>query len=114
MVEKVKHYTALYAVLLLYSISSVLGKYASHHPALSPLFMLLYGLSLVCMGVYAIVWQQIIKHFPLTVAYANRAAIVVFGMVWGFLLFGEPITWTMLVGTAVIFAGIILLGQCDE
>lgn len=40
-----------------------------------------YGLVILTPGVYAIVWQQIIKRLPLTAAHANKAVTIV----WGFL-----------------------------
>ena len=46
---------------------------------------------------------------PLTVAYANRPVTLIWGIVWGALIFGEKITWNMIAGALVIFAGIYLV-----
>ena len=48
----------------------------------------LYGGMLAALVVYAFGWQQVIKHLPLTTAYANKAITVVWGILLGFLLFG--------------------------
>lgn len=66
------------------------------------------------MFVYALVWQQILKRMPLTVAYANRPVSLIWGMLWGSLIFQERITWNMILGAGVIFAGICLVVTADE
>ena len=85
-----------------------MSKLASGQVLLSPLFIVLYGVMLVILAVYALVWQQVIKRLPLTLAYANRAITVVWGIVWGALFFGEAITPLMVVGAVVIICGIVL------
>lgn len=77
-------------------------------------FLFWFGLVFVIMFGYAVVWQQILKRMPLTVAYANKPVTLVWGIVWGSLIFGEKITWNMLAGAAVIFAGIYLVVSSDE
>lgn len=68
---------------------------------------------LLAMGVYATVWQQIIKKLPLTVAYSNKAVVVVWGMIWGVLFFGEAITAGKLAGAALVILGTILYTYSD-
>ena len=51
----------------------------------------------------------ILKRMPLTVAYANRPVTLIWGIIWGALIFGEKVTWNMIAGAAVIFAGIYLV-----
>ena len=45
------------------------------------------------LGIYAIGWQQVIKRMPLTTAYANKAVTLVWGLVWGLLLFHEQLNY---------------------
>lgn len=99
---------ALHGVLLVLSLSGVCSKLASRQPFMSQQFILLYGTVLLILAFYALVWQQVIKRLPLTFAYANRAITVVWGIVWGYLFFGESISPLMLVGAAVIICGIVL------
>ena len=63
---------------------------------------------------YAFGWQQVIKHLPLTTAYANKAITVVWGILLGFLLFGESITLRQFIGAAVIIVGIVLFVRADN
>ena len=77
-------------------------------------FILLYGGMLAALVVYAFGWQQVIKHLPLTTAYANKAITVVWGILLGFLLFGESITLRQFIGAAVIIVGIVLFVRADN
>lgn len=104
---------ALHTILLVYAASSVCSKLAAGHAVGSIPFFLLYGGVLVCLGVYAIGWQQVIKRLPLTTAYANKAVTVVWGMVLGALLFREHISPRQMIGAAVIIAGVLLFTAAD-
>jgi drug/metabolite transporter (DMT)-like permease len=103
-----KVYILLHILLLVYSFSGVLSKLASGENFLSFKFCLYYGGIIFLLGIYAIFWQQIIKRLDLTMAYANRAVAVVWGILWGFLLFSENITIGKIVGALLIIAGIVL------
>lgn len=109
-----KKYVALSLVVLLYSIVGVLSKLASAEPFLSMRFCLLYGGVIVLLGVYALAWQQIIKRIPLTTAFANKAVTVVWGLVWGLLIFHEAITPGKLAGAALVVAGVVLFSTADK
>ncbi len=76
---------------------------------MSTRFILLYGAVIFSLGIYAIVWQQIIKRMPLVSAYANKAVTVIWGIVWGRLFFEETITLKKIIGAIVIIAGILLV-----
>lgn len=104
---------ALHLLLLVYSLSGIFSKNAAHEPFLSPMFIALYGGMLVILFIYAIGWQQILKRLPLSLAFANKAVTVVWGMVWGFLIFGESITALNLAGAALVIAGVILYARAD-
>ena len=105
---------ALHALLVVFSLSGIMSKLASQHPFLSWQFIAFYGLMIVCLGVYAIGWQQVIKRLPLTTAYANRAVTVVWGIVWGVLVFHEQVTWQKLLGAAIVLVGVALYAVADH
>lgn len=98
----------LHLLLVILSLSSVCSKRASGHPFLSGGFILWYGLTLVCLAVFALGWQQVIKTMPLTEAYAARSVTVIWGLVWSALLFHETVTPGKLLGACLIAAGIVL------
>ena len=99
---------ALHVLLLFYSLSGIFSKNAAYQPVLSIPFFLLYGGMLAVLFIYAIGWQQIIKRLPLTVAFANKAVTVVWGMIWGVLIFGESINLQMIGGALLVIVGIVL------
>ena len=66
------------------------------------------------LGLYAIGWQQIIKRLPLTTAFANKAVSIVWGMVWGILIFHEKITVGNIVGAALVISGVVLYAYADD
>ncbi|MEF2655711.1 MAG: transporter [Eggerthellaceae bacterium] len=99
---------ALHVLLLFYSLSGIFSKNAAYQPFLSVSFVLLYGGMLAVLFIYAIGWQQIIKRLPLTVAFANKAVTVVWGIVWGVLFFGETVNAQMILGALLVIAGIVI------
>ena len=73
--------------VLVYSLSTVAANMASKHPFLSWGYILYFGLDFVILAVYAILWQQIIKKFQLSIAYANKSMTLLWSMLWNFLIF---------------------------
>lgn len=104
----------LHAILLLYSLSSVASKLASQETILSFPFLAWYFAVLALLVLYALGWQQVLKRAPLTVAFANKAITVVWGIIWGALIFNERITPHMIVGGLLIICGIILFVVGDN
>ena len=99
----------MHTVFLLYSISGVFSKSAALEPFLSRRFIMFYGGLILLMALYALAWQQIIKRVPITVAYANKAVLTGWAVVWGKIFFDEKITAGKLIGIAIIIFGVILL-----
>lgn len=103
-----KWFIILHIFLMIYALGSVCSKLAAQQTFGSILFILLYGGVIGSLGIYAIGWQQVIKHLPLTTAYANKAVTVVWGMIFGAILFREQITLRQLFGAVVIIIGVTL------
>lgn len=108
-----KTYIALHLLLMLYSISGVFSKLAASYSFMSLEFMTLYALMILILGIYAIGWQQILKRMPLTTAFSNKAATVVWGIVWGVVIFSENLTCPKIVGGILIIVGVILYSRAD-
>ena len=100
--------------VLLYSITGIFTKMASACRFLSVQFLLLYGAGIFLMFIYALLWQQFLKIMPLNTAYANKSISTIWTMLFGALLFHERITWTMILGAAVIIVGVYLVVTADE
>ena len=95
----------LQGAVCLYTVSGIAAKLASNYDFLSVGFILCYGAEIAILGIYAIVWQQIIKRVDISIAYANRAMAIFWSMLWAFLLFREQITLRNLLGVLLIFIG---------
>ena len=96
-------FLVLHVSLLMSSLSGVCSKMAANQKSLIG-FALWYGGVLLIMAL----------HLPLTVAYANKPVSLIWGMIWGTFIFGEKITWNMILGALIIFGGIYLVVTADE
>lgn len=104
---------ALHLLLMIYSTSGILSKLAAGFDFLSWEFIALYAGIIALLGLYAIGWQQILKRLPLTSAFSNKAITIVWGIVWGAVFFGEPVTGRKIIGAALIIAGVVLFAHAD-
>jgi multidrug transporter EmrE-like cation transporter len=98
---------------MFYSSGAVISKLAAGKEFLSVPFIALYALEILILAFYAIGWQQFIKRMPLSAAYANKAVTVVWGCVWGMLIFKEHLTAGKIVGALFVLGGIALFGFAD-
>lgn len=114
MKKKINSVILLNIIMLIYSLSSVFSKKAAEHDFLSKEFVIFYVLVLFSLGVYAIGWQQVIKYIPLTTAFSNKAVTIVWGMVWGYVLFHERISTGKIIGALLIIAGIIIYALAPD
>ena len=97
--------------VILYTGSGICSKMTANYDAFSFWWLFWVGMEVACLGAYAIFWQQIIKHFDLSIAYANRAFAIFWSTLWAMLLFGEKITPANTLGIVVIFLGIMLVNS---
>lgn len=104
----IKQVLLLQAIIVLYTVSSVMAKFASAGETLEQV-ILYFGLDLFFLGVYAICWQQMIKRFPLSVAYANRAIALLWSALWAKLIFGEQITIKQLFAISLVIIGTMIV-----
>src|SRR5574344_1954248 len=88
----IKDILILQAVIAVYTLSTVFAKFASGESFLSFKFIMFYGIEILILGLYAIIWQQLIKKFDISVAYANKAMGLLWSIVWAILIFNETIT----------------------
>ena len=70
-----------------------------------------YGLDVIVLGIYALLWQQVIKKFELSIAYANKAITLLWALVWGIVIFHEQITAGKVIGILLVMAGIFILNS---
>lgn len=113
MKNNIKYYCLLHIVLLVFSITSIASKVASGADFLSAKFIICYGVVILGLGIYAICWQQVIKKLPLVTAYANKAVTVIWGMVFGYIFFGESLSVRKIVGCVIVVVGVYFIVTAD-
>lgn len=104
----------MHAGFLIYSLYTVLGKFAARYDTLSLNWCLFYAGIIGVLGIYAVLWQQVLKAFSLPVAMCNKAITIVWGMAFSRILFSEEITLKKIAGALIILGGIILLSTAKS
>ncbi len=108
------NYLLLHSLFVVYALNTVLGRMGADYTWTDWHKYLLMGGVLFLLGIYAIGWQLILKKFNLGVAYANRAAVVPWGILLAWVFFKEPLSWTLLGGAALIIGGILIVSTEEE
>lgn len=106
--HKYCHVIILLFINLLYACVSIFTKYASQQEFLSWNYMLWLVGAVGVMGVYAVLWQQVLKRIELSMAYMFKGTSIIFVMLLAYILFGEQITWNNILGAIIIIVGIVL------
>lgn len=112
--SRIKQIFLLHCVVLLYTTSGIFAKLASNEGFMSWGFILFYGAEICILGIYAILWQQIIKRVDLSLAYANRAIALLWSMLWAFLFFDEVITVKNIIGVIIVIIGTMIVNSEHE
>ena len=103
MLNKKYSFILMHLGFVIYSFYSVVGKLASLDNQSKKTFLIFYLLLIVILGLYAIIWQQVLKVFHLSTAYTNKAVIIIWGMLWGKLIFKEQFTLKKIIAVLLIF-----------
>ena len=107
-------YIVLIGINMLYACVSLFTKYASQHEFMSWNYMCGLIGAIGVMGLYAILWQQVLKRIDLSLAYMFKGTSIVFIMLLAYVFFGEQITWNNIVGAIIIVGGIVLFANSAE
>jgi multidrug transporter EmrE-like cation transporter len=97
------------------ALGGIMGKYAALSLS-SPTFIeivtnVFYILALLCMFLQAIVWQQALRHFPLSVAYPFMGIVNFVVLFSSAILFHEGVTIANIMGLVLISVGIAVLSH---
>ena len=106
-----KRYLSLVGVNLIYACTSICTKMASQQEMLSWPYLFWIAGAIGVMGVYALLWQQVIAKMPLSTAYMFKGTSLIFVLMFSALLFGEAITLNNVIGALIIIIGIILFAK---
>ncbi|MBO1623677.1 EamA family transporter [Bacillus arachidis] len=109
MKASIKHYVFLHVAFFLYSIIMVYMKWAAQFSVGSISFLMAYMVLVILLFGYAIIWQQVIKPFEISKAYSHRGVIILWGLLWSVVFFGDTIRWNHVLGAIVIIIGIVVV-----
>jgi drug/metabolite transporter (DMT)-like permease len=84
---------------------------ASRQEMMSWPYLLWLAGAIGVMGVYALLWQQVIARMPLSTAFMFKGTSLIFILLISALLFRESITTNNIIGSAIIIAGIVLYAK---
>lgn len=111
--SKTKRILLLHVNILLFSLTGIFSKLTannlSENGVLNIYTALFAGLMVLNCAIYAVFWQQSLKHFDVNVAYAHRSVYNIWSLIWAVLLFSEPITIGNIIGTVLIIGGILVM-----
>jgi len=98
---------------MLFSLTSVFSKAASvwyNKEGLKSLMLFLFLFLMVAnCGVYALLWQKVIKHFELNVVYANREIYMVWSQIWAVFIFHESLSVSNIIGLLLVMIGVLVV-----
>ena len=108
-----KNYIQLHLNIMLFSLTGIFSKLASmqykEHGLAGWMFYLFLFLMIANCGIYALAWQQIIKKFDLSTAYAHRSVYLIWSQLWAVLIFKESLSWNNLLGILVVLIGVLVV-----
>ena len=111
---KLRDIFILQLVIAIYTLSTVFFFFSSGQEFLSFKFILFYGIEMLILGLYAIIWQQLIKKFDISVAYANKAMGLLWSIIWAILIFNDTITIKNIIGVIIVIIGTIIVNSENE
>ena len=109
--KTVVDYLQLQGTVIVYSLSTVAAKFASEQEFLSFKYIFFFGVEFVILAIYALIWQQMIKKFELSIACANKAVTLLWSMLWNFIIFSTGITVEKVVGVLIVVCGVIVMNS---
>lgn len=112
--NKLTKYLFLHFCILLFTVTTILSKYASSYEFLSLSYLMIFALMIIIMGIYAILWQQAIKPFKASIAYSNKSVTTIWTLIFSTVFFHERITINNIIGAVLIIFGVVLVAMEND
>ena len=110
--KKINWIQIIKAIIFLYSIISILSKIASSFLEKEIwMVMVILLIMLIVLASYAFLWQKLLKKVDLSIAYVNKGMLLFWSMIWSVVIFREEITILNIIGTIIIFVGIMVVNE---
>ena len=115
--DRIKKYAPLHLNIMLFSCTGIFSKLASNeynnNGLKGWLFYLFLFLMIANCGIYAVVWQKIIKMFQLSTAYAHRSVYLIWSQLWAVLIFKESLSWNNIAGMFIVLIGVLVVQKYE-
>ena len=108
---KVLTLCGLIGVNMLYACVGICTKMAALQAPMSWPYLLWFCGAVAIIGIYAILWQQVLRRIELSTAYMFKGTTLIFTMLIAALLFGETITIPNIIGSVIIVTGIVIFAR---
>ena len=97
--------------LICISFTPLISNYASSFPYNDNRFRASYCFILCLLFSYYYMWNYVLKKLPLSIAYSFRSTTIIWSLLWSYLFAGQTITATNIIGSIIIFSGILLIAN---
>lgn len=104
-------YILMLLSFFIYSLSSFFSKLASRYDLISLSYILCFSGIIIVLGVYAILWQQVLKKIELSVAMAFKPLCLIFSVLWSIIFFSEKLSLKIIIGIAFVIIGIVIISR---
>ena len=98
----------LLVAFIVYSTTGVFSKLASGEAFLSKEYISYFVIVILTMGVYAVLWQLVLKIVPLAQAFLFKSMTVLFSLCFAYFIFSESVSLKNIIGAGFIIVGIII------
>jgi len=102
---------ALIGINMLYASVGICTKLAAQQEMMSLPYLLWFFSAIIIIGIYALLWQQVLRKIELSTAYLFKGTTLIFTMLIAAFLFGEAITIANIAGSIIIITGITILAR---
>jgi len=113
--KNLRYFSFIFLSIAFQSSAGIFGKYAAlslHASSITGIVTnSFYILSLVCLFLQAIMWQQALRHFPLSVVYPFIGLVNFVILFSSAILFQEGVTQANIAGLVLITVGIVVLSH---
>lgn len=110
-----RNFSFIFLSIVFQSLGGIFGKYAALSVDIPSFIGIVtnsfYVLSLGCLFLQAMVWQQALHHFPLSFAYPFLGLVNFVVLIFSAILFQEGVSPANIIGLVLISAGIAVLSH---
>ena len=105
-------YLLLFGTFFIYSISGIFAKFAALQVTIVKTFFFI-AIEFIVLVFYALVWQQVLKKFQLTIAMSCKGVTLLYALCWSVFIFHETLTIWNIIGAILVIIGIMVVARDD-